>query len=122
MVYVSVTMGLIAVQSRSTILRKMANLMMENQQQLAELITAECGKPTNEAMGEVAYAASFYEFFAEEAKRAYGDVIPSPMPGRRILAVKQPIGPSALITPWNFPSAMITRKVRRSAGRYGVCH
>ena len=88
----------------------MGALMLDYQHDLAALITAECGKPTTEALGEVAYAASFYDFFAEEAKRVYGDIIPAPVPGRRILAHKQPVGPAALITPWNFPAAMITRK------------
>jgi succinate-semialdehyde dehydrogenase/glutarate-semialdehyde dehydrogenase len=78
---------------------------------LAKIMTAECGKPRKEALAEVAYAASFFEFYAEEAKRTYGDVVPSPMGGRRLINIKQPIGPTALITPWNFPSGMIARKV-----------
>ena len=74
-------------------------------------MTAECGKPLNEAKGEIAYGASFIEWFAEEARRIYGDIIPAPVSGRRLLTLKQPIGVCALITPWNFPNAMITRKV-----------
>src|SRR3989442_14227328 len=74
------------------------------------MLTAEQGKPLSEARGEIAYGASFIEWFAEEGKRAYGDTIPSPWADKRILVIKQPIGVSALITPWNFPNAMITRK------------
>ena len=83
---------------------------MENQEDLAILMTAEQGKPLAESRGEIAYAASFIEWFAEEGKRIYGDIIPAPLADKRILVLKQPIGVCAAITPWNFPSAMITRK------------
>ncbi|MDP2132778.1 MAG: NAD-dependent succinate-semialdehyde dehydrogenase, partial [Sulfuritalea sp.] len=86
-------------------------LMMENQEDLARLMTLEQGKPLAEARGEIAYAASFIEWFAEEARRVYGEVIPSPLPDRRLIVLKQPVGVCAAITPWNFPAAMITRKV-----------
>jgi succinate-semialdehyde dehydrogenase/glutarate-semialdehyde dehydrogenase len=85
--------------------------MMVHQEDLAQLLTAEQGKPLSEARGEVAYAASFLEWFAEEGKRAYGDVIPSHKPDARILVLKQPVGVVAAITPWNFPLAMVTRKL-----------
>ncbi len=97
-------------KERSAILRRLFNLMMENQEDLAIIMTAEQGKPLAESRGEIAYAASFIEWFAEEAKRIYGDVIPEPMANRRVLVTKEPIGVFAAITPWNFPSAMITRK------------
>ena len=97
-------------KERSKILRKWADLMMENQDDLAVLMTAEQGKPLAESKGEVAYAASFLEWFGEEAKRIYGDIIPTFAPGKRIVVTKEPIGVVAAITPWNFPSAMITRK------------
>jgi succinate-semialdehyde dehydrogenase/glutarate-semialdehyde dehydrogenase len=84
--------------------------MMANQDDLARIMTAEQGKPLGESRGEIAYAASFIEWFAEEGKRAYGDVIPPHQPDRRILVLKQPVGVAAAITPWNFPAAMITRK------------
>jgi succinate-semialdehyde dehydrogenase/glutarate-semialdehyde dehydrogenase len=80
------------------------------QDDLARLLTLEQGKPLAEAKGEIAYGSSFLEWFAEEAKRTYGDVIPAPMPGRRIVVLKQPVGVVGAITPWNFPNAMITRK------------
>jgi len=98
-------------KERAAIMRKWFNLIMENQQDLAILMTAEQGKPLAESQGEVAYGASFIEWFSEEAKRVYGDVIPEPIPGRRIVVIKQPIGVVAAITPWNFPNAMITRKI-----------
>jgi succinate-semialdehyde dehydrogenase/glutarate-semialdehyde dehydrogenase len=98
-------------KERAAIMRRWFNLIMENQQDLAILMTAEQGKPLAESLGEVAYGASFIEWFSEEAKRVYGDVIPEPMPGRRIVVIKQPIGVVAAITPWNFPNAMITRKI-----------
>jgi succinate-semialdehyde dehydrogenase / glutarate-semialdehyde dehydrogenase len=85
-------------------------LMLEHKEALAELLTREQGKPIAEARGEVAYAASFLEWFAEEAKRAYGDVVPSPFPGSKIFVMREPVGVVAAITPWNFPLAMITRK------------
>ncbi len=97
-------------KERANVLRKLFNLMMENQEDLAVLMTAEQGKPLAEAKGEIAYAASFIEWFAEEGKRTYGDVIPAHQPDKRIIVTKEPIGVVAAITPWNFPSAMITRK------------
>ncbi|MBT5414937.1 MAG: NADP-dependent succinate-semialdehyde dehydrogenase [Rhodospirillaceae bacterium] len=97
-------------KERSTILRKWFNLIMENQEDLAKLMTLEQGKPLAESLGEIAYGASFVEWFAEEAKRVYGDIIPSPAGDRRIVVTKEPIGVVASITPWNFPNAMITRK------------
>ncbi len=97
-------------KERSGILRRWFDLMMENQEDLAKLMTLEQGKPLAESMGEIAYGASFVEWFAEEAKRVYGDTIPAPVPGRRIVVLKEPIGVVAAITPWNFPNAMITRK------------
>ncbi len=97
-------------KERSVILRKWFDLIMANQEDLARIMTAEQGKPLAEARGEVAYAASFVEFYAEEAKRIYGETIPSPFPNSRIIVAKQPIGVCAAITPWNFPAAMITRK------------
>lgn len=96
---------------RSQILRKWFELQMTYQDELAHLLTLEQGKPLNESRGEVKYGASFVEWFAEEAKRAYGDIIPSPGNDKRIMAIKQPVGVVAAITPWNFPNAMITRKV-----------
>lgn len=98
-------------KERAGILRQLYFLMMENQEDLAQILTAECGKPILEGRGEIAYGASFIEWFGEEAKRAYGDVIPAPFNDRRIVVVKQPIGVCAAITPWNFPIAMVTRKV-----------
>jgi succinate-semialdehyde dehydrogenase/glutarate-semialdehyde dehydrogenase len=97
-------------KERAAILRKWFDLMMANQEDLAQILTAEQGKPLTEARGEIAYGASFIEWFAEEGKRAYGDVIPQHQSDKRVLVIKQPIGVSALITPWNFPNAMITRK------------
>jgi succinate-semialdehyde dehydrogenase / glutarate-semialdehyde dehydrogenase len=110
-------------KERSIILRKWFNLMMENQEDLAQIMTAEQGKPLAESRGEVGYGASFIEFFAEEAKRVYGETIPSPWPNSRIVVVKQPIGVVAAITPWNFPNAMITRKAgpALAAGCTFVC-
>jgi succinate-semialdehyde dehydrogenase / glutarate-semialdehyde dehydrogenase len=98
-------------KERAVILRRWNDLMLAHTDDLALLMTTEQGKPLGEAKGEVAYSASFVEWFAEEAKRAYGEVIPSPMGDRRIITMKQPIGVCAAITPWNFPLAMITRKV-----------
>jgi succinate-semialdehyde dehydrogenase / glutarate-semialdehyde dehydrogenase len=98
-------------KERSTILRKWYDLMLAHADDLALMMTTEQGKPLAEAKGEVVYAASFIEWFAEEAKRTYGDVIPSSVGDRRLLTIKQPIGVCAAITPWNFPAAMITRKV-----------
>ncbi len=95
---------------RANLLRAWFELIMANQEDLAVLMTSEQGKPVTESRGEVAYAASFVEWFAEEAKRIYGDTIDHPLPGRRIVVLKQPVGVAAAITPWNFPAAMITRK------------
>lgn len=97
-------------KERSVILRKWFDLMMENQRDLGIIMTAEQGKPLAEAMGEIAYGASYVEFYAEEAKRIYGDVIPNTADGKRIVVLKQPVGVVGSITPWNFPNAMITRK------------
>ena len=97
-------------KQRAIIMRRWFELMMANQEDLARIMTLEQGKPLAESRGEIAYAASFIEWFAEEAKRIYGDVIDHPMPGKRIVVIKQGIGVVAAITPWNFPSAMITRK------------
>jgi len=98
-------------KERAAILRRFYELMLENQEDLAVLMTAEQGKPMAESRGEVVYAASFLEWFAEEGKRAYGEVIPQTLDGRRLVVIKEPVGVVASITPWNFPSAMITRKI-----------
>jgi succinate-semialdehyde dehydrogenase/glutarate-semialdehyde dehydrogenase len=98
-------------RSRSALLRAWFDLIMKHQADLARLIAWEMGKPLAEAMGEVAYGASYIEWFAEEAKHANGDVIPAPLPGRQMLAVREPVGVVAVITPWNFPIAMIARKL-----------
>jgi succinate-semialdehyde dehydrogenase/glutarate-semialdehyde dehydrogenase len=97
-------------KERAALLRKWYELMMVNQDDLSLILTSEQGKPLAEAKGEISYGASFIEWFAEEGKRAYGDIIPSFQSDRRIMVLKQPIGVAALITPWNFPNAMITRK------------
>ncbi|UNB76618.1 aldehyde dehydrogenase family protein [Escherichia coli] len=97
-------------KERANILRRWFDLMMENQDDLARLMTLEQGKPLAEAKGEISYAASFIEWFAEEGKRIYGDTIPGHQADKRLLVIKQPIGVTAAITPWNFPAAMITRK------------
>lgn len=97
-------------KQRSQVIRRWGELLIEHQHDLATILTSEQGKPFAEAMGEVAYAASFFEWFAEEGKRIYGDVIPSHKADARIIVTKQPIGVVAAITPWNFPLAMITRK------------
>lgn len=97
-------------KARALVLRRWFDLLMENQEDLAQLMTAEQGKPLAESRGEIAYGASFLEWFAEEGKRVYGDVIPSARNDQRILTLRQPIGVVAAITPWNFPNAMITRK------------
>ncbi len=97
-------------KERSRMLLKFTQLMLENAEDLAKIMTLEQGKPLAEARGEVVYAASFLEWFAEEGKRMYGDVIPHDQPNRRIVVIKQPVGVCAAITPWNFPAAMITRK------------
>ncbi|MET4163387.1 succinate-semialdehyde dehydrogenase/glutarate-semialdehyde dehydrogenase [Marinobacterium sp. MBR-111] len=98
-------------KQRCALLRRWYELLMENQEALAQLLTAEQGKPLSEARGEVAYGASFAEWFAEEAKRTYGEHIPSPSPTSRLVTILQPVGVVAAITPWNFPVAMITRKI-----------
>ena len=97
-------------KERSAILRKLGDLMLANTDDLALIMTSEQGKPLAEAKGEIAYAASFIEWFAEEARRIYGDTIPATSGDKRILAIKQPVGTTAAITPWNFPTAMLTRK------------
>jgi len=97
-------------KERSQTLRRWFELIMQNQEDLARLMTLEQGKPLTESRGEIAYAASFIEWFAEEAKRIYGDTIPGHQKDKRIIVIKQPIGVTAAITPWNFPAAMITRK------------
>lgn len=97
-------------KQRGAYLRAWFELIMANQDDLARLMTLEQGKPLAEAKGEIAYAASFIEWFSEEAKRVYGDIIPAPQTDQRLLVIKQPIGVTAAITPWNFPAAMITRK------------
>jgi len=97
-------------KERGARVKRWGELMLENRDALAELLTLEQGKPLAEARGEVGYAASFFEWFAEEAKRAYGDVIPSPNPHAKIIVTREPVGVVAAITPWNFPLAMITRK------------
>ncbi|MEM5541114.1 NAD-dependent succinate-semialdehyde dehydrogenase [Sulfitobacter sp. AS92] len=97
-------------KERAGIMRKWFDLMMENQDDLGTILTAEQGKPLAEAKGEIAYGASFIEFFGEEAKRVYGEMIPGHQRDKRIMVMKQPIGVAASITPWNFPNAMITRK------------
>ena len=110
-------------KDRAAILRKWFNLMMEAQDDLAEILTAEQGKPLAEARAEIAYGASYIEWFAEEAKRIYGDTIPAPSGDKRIVVIKQPVGVVACITPWNFPNAMLTRKIAPAlaAGCTVVC-
>ncbi len=110
-------------KDRATLLRRWYDLMLANADDLATLMTAEQGKPLAEAKGEIVYAASFIEWFAEEAKRVYGDVIPGHQPDKRIFVLRQPVGVVAAITPWNFPAAMITRKAgpALAAGCTFVC-
>ncbi|MET2950993.1 NAD-dependent succinate-semialdehyde dehydrogenase [Vibrio owensii] len=100
----------LSAKARSTSLKKWFQLLVEHTEDIANIITLEQGKPLTESRGEVAYGASFVEWFAEEAKRAYGEVIPAPVVDRRLSTIKQPVGVCAAITPWNFPIAMITRK------------
>ncbi len=100
----------VSAKERAAVLRRWFDLLLQHQQDLAELMTAEQGKPLTEAQGEIAYAASFIEWFAEEGKRVYGDTIPAAQGDRRIVVIKEPVGVCAAITPWNFPAAMITRK------------
>ncbi|HLA51716.1 MAG TPA: NAD-dependent succinate-semialdehyde dehydrogenase [Flavitalea sp.] len=97
--------------ARSVLLRNWFNLIIERKEALATLMTMECGKPYKESLGEVVYGAGFIEWFAEEGKRAYGDVIPSFAEGKRVMVIRQPVGVAAAITPWNFPLAMVTRKL-----------
>jgi len=110
-------------KERAAILRKWYNLMVEAQEDLAQILTAEQGKPLAEARGEVVYGANYIEWFAEEAKRIYGDTIPAPSADKRIVVIKQPVGVVACITPWNFPNAMLTRKIAPAlaAGCTVVC-
>ncbi len=111
------------VKERSAILRRWFGLMMAAQEDLAQILTAEQGKPLAEARGEIAYGASYIEWFAEEGKRVYGDVIPQPAMDKRVVCIKQPVGVVACITPWNFPNAMLTRKIAPAlaAGCTVVC-
>ncbi|MDH3431607.1 MAG: NAD-dependent succinate-semialdehyde dehydrogenase [Gammaproteobacteria bacterium] len=110
-------------KERAAILRNWFNLMMDAQEDLAQILTAEQGKPLAEARGEIAYGANYIEWFAEEAKRVYGDTIPAPSNDKRIVVIKQPVGVVACITPWNFPNAMLTRKIAPAlaAGCTVVC-
>src|SRR5256885_774318 len=110
-------------RERAAVLRRWYELLMANLEDLATLMTAEQGKPLAESKGEIAYAASFIEWFAEEAKRVYGDTIPGHQADKRILVLRQPVGVVAAITPWNFPAAMITRKAAPAlaAGCTFVC-
>ncbi|XP_030637034.1 succinate-semialdehyde dehydrogenase, mitochondrial [Chanos chanos] len=98
-------------KERSNLLRKWYDLLTQHKEDLAKLITAEGGKPMKESLGEIAYSASFLEWFSEEARRVYGDIVATPHKDRKVLLLKQPLGVASIITPWNFPSAMITRKV-----------
>jgi len=97
-------------KSRARILRRWFDLVMEHKHELAEILTAEQGKPLKESLGEIIYGANYIEWFSEEAKRVYGDTIPGPSSDKRIVVIKQPVGVVSAITPWNFPSSMITRK------------
>ena len=103
-------------KERSALLRRWFELIIENKDDLAKILTLEQGKPLSEARGEITYGASFVEWFAEETRRVYGDIIPGHQPDKRILVMKQPIGVVAAITPWNFPNAMITRKAGPALG------
>ena len=108
---------------RAGALKRLHRLMMDNQDDLARIMTAEQGKPLAESRGEITYGASYIEWFAEEAKRVYGDTIPQPSNDKRIVVIKQPVGVVACITPWNFPNAMLTRKIAPAlaAGCTVVC-
>ncbi len=110
-------------KERTAVLRRWFTLMMAAQEDLAQILTAEQGKPLAESMGEIAYGANYIEWFAEEAKRIYGDTIPHPSNDKRIVVIKQPVGVVACITPWNFPNAMLTRKIAPAlaAGCTVVC-
>jgi succinate-semialdehyde dehydrogenase/glutarate-semialdehyde dehydrogenase len=111
------------IKERAAVLRRWFDLVMENQEDLAQILTAEQGKPLAEARGEIAYGANYIEWFAEESKRIYGDTIPQPSNDKRIVVIKQPVGVVACITPWNFPNAMLTRKIAPAiaAGCAVVC-
>ncbi len=110
-------------KERANLMRSWFNLMMAHQEDLAIILTAEMGKPLAEARGEIAYGANYIEWFAEEAKRVYGDTIPAPDSSKRLICIKQPVGVVACITPWNFPNAMLTRKIAPAlaAGCTVVC-
>ncbi|MXX74401.1 MAG: NAD-dependent succinate-semialdehyde dehydrogenase [Holophagales bacterium] len=110
-------------KERAAMLRRWFDLMMQSQEDLAQMMTAEQGKPLFEARGEIAYGASYVEWFAEEAKRVYGDTIPQPANDKRVVTIKQPVGVVACITPWNFPNAMLARKIAPAlaAGCTVVC-
>ncbi|MBT3869478.1 MAG: aldehyde dehydrogenase family protein, partial [Gammaproteobacteria bacterium] len=110
-------------KERAAILRRWFDLMMENQEDLAKILTAEQGKPLAEARGEIAYGANYIEWFSEECKRVYGDTIPHPSNDKRLVCIKQGVGVVACITPWNFPNAMLTRKIAPAlaAGCTVVC-
>jgi succinate-semialdehyde dehydrogenase/glutarate-semialdehyde dehydrogenase len=110
-------------KERAAILRRWYNLMMDAQDDLAQILTAEQGKPLAEAKGEIAYGASYIEWFAEEGKRVYGDTIPGAGHDKRVIVIKQPVGVVACITPWNFPNAMLARKIAPAlaAGCTVVC-
>ena len=110
-------------KERAALLRRWYMLIMENQEDLAQILTAEQGKPLAEARGEIAYGANYIEWFGEESKRVYGDIIPQPSNDKRIMVLKQPVGVVACITPWNFPNAMLTRKIAPAiaAGCAVVC-
>ena len=99
------------VYTRAAMLRKWFELMLRDEAEIARLIAREMGKPVTEALGEVRYAASFIEWYAEEAKRVYGDIVPSQLPGKKLMVTQEPVGPVYAVTPWNFPAAMATRKV-----------
>ena len=110
-------------KQRTALLRRWYELIMQNQEDLAQILTAEQGKPLAESRGEIAYGANYIEWFGEEAKRAYGDTIPQPSNDKRVMVIKQPVGVVACITPWNFPNAMLTRKIAPAiaAGCAVVC-
>ncbi|MFT5692445.1 MAG: succinate-semialdehyde dehydrogenase/glutarate-semialdehyde dehydrogenase [Oceanicoccus sp.] len=121
--HVQKTWKLKTVKERSSLLRNWFNLIMESQEDLALILSAEQGKPLAEAAGEIAYGANYIEWFAEEAKRVYGDTIPQPSQDKRLIVIKQPVGVVCAITPWNFPCAMLTRKLAPAlaAGCTMVC-
>ncbi len=110
-------------QQRSDLMRRVATLMLERREHLATVMTLEQGKPLSESRGEIGYAASFLSWFAGEAERVYGDIVPASVPNKRILVLRQPVGVTAMITPWNFPAAMLTRKLgpALAAGCTVVC-